>query len=246
MSVDRLHFSSLAATAGLLFCSLALADSLNVGSLKYTDVRVTAIKSGEVFFTTGTGNEVHKPLSQVSKISLNDEPAFSVAEEAYQSKDWDKATTNYQKTLTTTQKPWLREWCSVRLLESANNAGRFDAALRAFIALAEKSPDSAKLITLTLPKADSAYLGEGIKLIEAAVARQRNEDIKGILLKVLVDLHTAKGDANGADTAMQQLMASKVAADPNSPEAQRAQVVMKLRSIKKDLANKDYDKVLTP
>jgi len=232
------------AAAGLLFSSVALADSLNVGSLKYTDVRVTAIKNGEVFFTTTTGNEVHKPLSQVSKISLNDEPSFSLAEEAYQSKDWDKATTNYQKTLTTTQKPWLREWCSVRLLESANNAGRFDAAIRAYVALAEKSPESAKTVTFNPPKSDSAYLPEAIKLLEAAVARQKNEEIKGILLKTLVDLHTARGDANAADTATQQLLASKVAADPNSPEAQRAQVVMKLRLVKKDLANKEYDKVL--
>ena len=79
---NRILSPFFAAAAGLLVCSFALADSLNVGSLKYTDVRVTGIKNGEVFFTTSTGNEVHKPLSQVSKISLNDEPAFSAARAA--------------------------------------------------------------------------------------------------------------------------------------------------------------------
>src|ERR1041384_6426204 len=75
------------------------ADSLVVNTLSYADVRINAVKDGEVYFTTSTGNQVHNPWASVTKMTLADEPAFNSAEEAYAARDFDKATIGYDKTL---------------------------------------------------------------------------------------------------------------------------------------------------
>src|SRR3954447_2404965 len=128
--------------------ALAVGDSITVNNVSYADVKISTVKDEKIYFITQTGTEVNKPIAQVSKINLADEPAFNGAEEAYLAKDWDKAATGYEKTFRTTNKGWLKDWCSVRLLESANKAGHFDAAVKAYIALAEKSPAAAKTIQL--------------------------------------------------------------------------------------------------
>ena len=106
----------------LLLTPPVLGDSITVNNLPYPDVKINGVKGEEIFFITQTGTEVHKPIANVSKINLADEPAFNLAEEAYFAKDWEKAATGYEKTFRTTNKVWLKDWCSVRLLESANKA----------------------------------------------------------------------------------------------------------------------------
>ncbi len=225
--------------------ALALADSVTVNNLPYPDVKINAVKGEEIFFTTSTGIEVHKPIAHVSKINLTDEPALNTAEEAYLKKDWDKAATGYEKTVRTTNKAWLKDWCSVRLLESANKAGRFDAAIKAYIALAEKAPDSAKPIQLNMPKAGSAYINDAIKDLNTAISRTKNEQTKQLLLKLVVDLNALKGDNAAGDKALQDLANTQVALDPNSPEALKAQVMLKLKAMRVALAAKEYDKVIS-
>jgi len=229
----------------LLLPALALADSVTINNLPYPDVKITNVKGEEIFFLTQTGTEVHKPIAHVSKINLTDEPAFNAAEEAYLAKDWDKAATGYERTVRTTNKAWLKDWCSVRLLESANKSGHFDAAVKAFIALAEKSPDSAKPIVLNMPKAGSAYINDAVKDLNSALARTKNEETKSLLLKLLVDLNALKGDSAASDKALQDLAQSRVNLDPNSPEALKAQAMLKIKSLRVALAGKEYDKVIS-
>src|SRR4051812_18013285 len=234
-----------AATMSLLLTLPVLADSITVNNLPYPDVKVNGVKGEEIFFITQTGTEVHKPIAHVSKINLTDEPALNTAEEAYLKKDWDKAATGYEKTVRTTNKAWLKDWCSVRLLESANKAGRFDAAIKAYIALAEKAPDSAKPIQLNMPKAGSAYINDAIKDLNTGISRTKNEQTKQLLLKLVVDLNALKGDNAAGDKALQDLANTQVALDPNSPEALKAQVMLKLKGIRIALSAKDYEKVIS-
>ena len=241
--MQRFGFKLFLMIAGLP--ALAWADSVTVNNLPYPDVKINAVKGEEIFFITSTGTEVHKPIAHVSKINIADEPALNTAEEAYLRKDWDKAATGYEKTVRTTNKAWLRDWCSVRLLESANKAGRFDAAVKAYIALAEKAPDSAKPIQLNMPKAGSTYINDAIKDLNTAIARSKNEETKRLLLKLVVDLNALKGDNAAGDKALQDLANAQVAADPNSPEALKAQVMLKLKTMRVALAAKEYDKVIS-
>src|SRR5882762_10800449 len=207
-----------AITTALLLPALALADSITVNNLPYPDVKINGVKGEEIFFVTQTGTEVHKPIVHVSKINLADEPAFNQAEEAYFAKDWDKAATGYERTFRTTNKAWLKDWCSVRLLDSANKAGHFDAAVKAYIALAEKSPESAKAVVLNMPKAGSAYINDAIKDLNMGIAKTKSEETKGMLLKLVVDLNALKGASAAGDKALQELAQSRVNLDPNSPE----------------------------
>jgi hypothetical protein len=240
-----LHRFHIAIFSVLILPALALADSITVNNLPYPDIKINAVKGDEIFFVTSTGTEVHKPIAHVSKINLSDEPALNQAEEAYLVKDWDKAATGYERTVRTTTKAWLRDWCSVRLLESANKAGRFDAAVKAYVALAEKSPEGAKAIQLNMPKAGSAYINDALKDLNTAVGRTKNEETKSLLLKLVVDLNALKGDSAAGDKALADLAQSRVALDPNSPEAQKAQVMLKLKSIRVALGAKEYDKVIS-
>lgn len=232
------------ATIVLGIAAAASADSLVINNLSYADVQITSVKLGEIFFTTSTGNEVRKPMAQVSKLNLADEPSFNSAEEAFAARDWDKATAGYEKTVRSTRKAWLADWCAVRLLESANKAGRFDAAIKAFIAIAEKSPDSVKTITLNMPKANSAYLPEAATLLNTAANKTKNEMTRNALLKLLVDVNNAKGDTRASEEALERLAQSNATANPNSSDAQRAQALLKLKGLRTAIAAKDYEKVL--
>jgi tetratricopeptide (TPR) repeat protein len=217
-------------------------DSLTSNNMMYADVRVTAVKDGEVYYVI-RGNEVHKPIAQVQKIILSDEAAFNAAEDAFAAKQWDPATEGYEKTLRTTQKPWLKDWVALRLLESASQAGRFDAAIKAYVAMAEKSAESARAITLKMPKADSAYLTEAIKLVDAAILKTKQNATKDVLLNLLIDLHKTRGDMKSANDALQRRM-ELAAADPNSPEGAKAAAALKSKAIRLALASKEYDRVI--
>jgi TolA-binding protein len=235
---------SIAFSMLLLASAPALADSVTVNNIAYPDVKITSVKGEEIIFSTSLGREITKPIAQVSKISITDEPALNAAEEAYLARDWEKAATGYERTVRTTSKAWLKDWCSVRLLESANKAGRFDAAVKAYVALAEKSPESVKSIEMVLPKAGSAYINDALKDLNAGIARAKNEETKSVLLKLVVDLNALKGDTAAGDKALADLAQARVAQDPNSPEAQRAQVVLKLKSLRVALSGKKYDEVI--
>jgi hypothetical protein len=239
------RFYAVAVSILLAVPALVIADSITVNNLPYPDVKINGVKGEEIFFVTQTGTEVHKPIVHVSKINLADEPAFNQAEEAYFAKDWDKAATGYERTFRTTNKAWLKDWCSVRLLDSANKAGHFDAAVKAYIALAEKSPDSAKGIQLNMPKAGSAYINDAIKDLNMGIAKTKNEEVKSLLLKLVVDLNALKGDSAASDKALSELAQSRVNLDPNSPEALKAQTMLKLKTIRVALSAKEYDKVIS-
>jgi tetratricopeptide (TPR) repeat protein len=232
-------------TAFLLFATIpAHADLLVVNNVLYNDVRVTAVRDGEIFFTVApSGNETHKPLAHVSRIALSDEPAFTTAEEAYAAKQWDRATENYEKTLRTTQKPWLKDWVSLRLLESASNGGRFDAAIQAYIALAEKSPESVRATKLIMPKSDSAYLKEAIKQVNAAIDRNSKAPVKNTLFNLLIELHKARNDLKAANETLTRQMQLK-AADPSTPEGARATISLKFNAIRLALQAKEYAKAI--
>jgi len=226
----------------ILSAAAVYADTLVVNNITYKDVRVTDIRDENIYFVV-SGNQTHKPLAQVSKLVLDDEPAFNAAEQAYAAREWDKAADGYDKTLRTTPKAWLKDWVSVRLLESASNAGRFDTALKGWIALAEKSPAAARAVNLKMPQADSAYLTEGISLINAALGKARGEEFKELLLDQLANLHNARGDTQAANQVMVKRLEMK-AADTSTPEGQRAAALLKLRSAQAALAGKEYDTVI--
>lgn len=128
----------------LMFTPLgAWADTLytNVGALQ--NVRVLSIDGNTMRYITPTGAEASRELPAVMRIQVDNEPIFNQAEEAYAAGQWDAATSDYEKTLRSTNKPWLKEWTSFRLLETADKSGDFSAATGAWIALLISNPAAA-------------------------------------------------------------------------------------------------------
>jgi tetratricopeptide (TPR) repeat protein len=244
MTTIQYIFATLIVFCFALLASPATADSLVVNNVTYPDVRVASVKDGEIIFSIGnSSNEIRKPLAQVTRINLADEPAFSAAEDAYAAKDYDKATEAYDKTFRTTQKTWLKDWVSLRLVDSANKAGRFDSAIKAYIALADKSPDAARAFSLTMPKPDSAYLTDAIKQVNSAVVATKKDATKQTLLSLLAQLNEAKGDLKAASDAL-TASAQVNTANQNTAQAARSATLLKLQTMTLALAAKDYDKVI--
>lgn len=226
----------------LMFSGVAVADSVWVKNLERANVKILDVKDGQ-FSYEASGGVREVPLTDVGQIKIDGDATLNAAEEAFKAQDWEKATAGYEKTMTTTRKPWLKEWCTVRLLESASKSGRFDAAVKAFISLAEKSPESAKTVSLEMPKADSKFLDDAVRSLDSAVKATKKEDTKAVLLGLLVEVTKAKGDTKGAESALQAMADAAIAADPNSPEALRAKVQLTLQGMRKALEAKQYDAV---
>jgi tetratricopeptide (TPR) repeat protein len=220
-----------------------LADTVVVRGVTYSNVKITGIRGGNIHFTAGAGDIV-RPLADVSRIVIDGETAFNAAEEAFAAKNWDRATEGYERTVRTTTRPWLRDWCAIRLVESANEAGRLDAAVAGFVVLAERAPTLAEPLKLRMPAASSAYLPEAIATVNAAIARIQNNQSRLVLLKLLAELHTARGDVKAAAEANSRLIELRALVDPNSPEALRAAVLSKLRELRAALAAGQYDRVI--
>lgn len=228
----------------LLFAAPAAADVVVARGLTFNDAHVTGVKGSDLIFTTSAGTETTRPLTEVTKLEITNEPAFNAAEAAFGNKDYDKAATEYEKVLRMTSKAWLKDFAAVRLLEAANKGNRFDAAVKGWLALAEKSPETARGIPLTMPPANSTYLPEAIKSVQAALAKNPPVATQEVLVNMLVELAEARGDAALQAAASRQRVDILVKKDPNSPEALKAQQQMRIAKIQADLDAKKYDEVM--
>ena len=245
MSFKSIRNAMVAMAVGAFVPAVCVADTLLfTNKLEYKDCRVTGIEGGAILFDLPPGAQ-KKPMAQVAKIIIDNEPAFNNAEALFAQQQWDKATDEYEKAVRGTTKLWIKEWCSVRLLEAAQKGGRFDVVVRNYIAVALKTPDTARAITLNMPKADSAYLPEAIKAAQtacdAAVANPKAQEVLG---KLIVDLYSAKGDAKGAELATQRQAEYSARANPNSPETLELLMRVKLAKINTDLAAGKFDDVI--
>src|SRR5689334_3750522 len=87
---------------GLVICwSLALghssparADTLFISSgggnpVQYANVKVLRIAGGQIVYTLASGTENRKPLEQVVRMQIDDEPALNAAEQAFFTEKWN-------------------------------------------------------------------------------------------------------------------------------------------------------------
>jgi tetratricopeptide (TPR) repeat protein len=233
-----------AALVILLTASPLLADTVWIKTLPGVDGRVQGISNGKLNYETSGGTPRQYPLEDVTALKVDGESNLNAAEEAFKAKDYEKATTAYERALSSS-KPWVKEWASYRLLKSANESKRFDAAVKAFISLAERSPDAARAVELDLPDKGSKFLDDAIKEIDKAMRATRKEDTRAILAKLLSDVANQKGDTAAAGQALQTMADARIRSNPNSPEALRAKVLLALNTIKQSLAAREYDKVIS-
>jgi tetratricopeptide (TPR) repeat protein len=232
----------LAARVALLVGFLSawvLSDEIVHKTIVYKDVTILSVKDGQIRFRTA-GGETSKPMAEIDRITVTDEPSLAMAETAFRAKQWDKAADAYRTTIDKTQKQWLRDWCSVRLLEASSKSGRFDVVIDGYLALLMKDPATAAAQTLSFPPPDSPHILAAIGKIKAAYNDRLTKEQKVSLLELRLKLHRHRSDAAGAEEAMQVL----AAVNPEHPLVKEGALRRLLASLREALAAKQYDKVV--
>ena len=219
--------------AGAARADMVWIQSGSGNPIAIPQVKVQGVDGDALVFTTSTGKQNSKPLAQVPQIGLDDEPAFSIAEEAFRTKQFPVAAENYQKVLGTTAKPWVKERSALRLVQSANQAGNFPLAVQGFIQLVQTKPAAATENKPAVPANGNAINQAIGDLKQALQNAQLAADQKTVLNNYLVELYNAKGDTAGASAAVGQMAkagggaavdpaSQKIAADAKLTEARQA------------------------
>ncbi|HEY2585975.1 MAG TPA: hypothetical protein VGI81_09465 [Tepidisphaeraceae bacterium] len=208
------------------------------------NVKVQGVQDENLTFTTSQGVSTTKPLDHVPVIKMDDEPAFSAAEDAFSKGDWANAADNYRKALASTSKDWVKDRSSMRLVEAADKSGNFNDAVAGFIELMKTKPAQATQHKPAVPKGQPAQLDPAIALVKQELQDPKlNNDQKTVVLNYLLELYGAKGDTASAQAIIQQLGKS-MPADANSPEARRIQADSKLAEAKQELSQQRYSQAI--
>lgn len=149
------------------------ADTLWIGSastnaLALENLKITKIDGGKIYYQGPDGRDASRDLSRVQKIALDDDPAFTAAENAFAAGKFDEAVDGYTKAMRSSSRPWLKDWASARLKDAALKSGRFDAVADAQIEQILKDPRAAKN-KIQMPAADSTYLDTAIGNVSTAL-----------------------------------------------------------------------------
>ncbi len=224
------------------------ADTLWIGSastnaLALENLKITKIDGGKIYYQGPDGRDASRDLSRVQKIALDDDPAFTAAENAFAAGKFDEAVDGYTKAMRSSSRPWLKDWASARLKDAALKSGRFDAVADAQIEQILKDPRAAKN-KIQMPAADSTYLDTAIGNVSTALQQAGITDAQKIgLLTFQSDLYHAKKDDASADKLQAQID-DLLAKNPNDPAAAGAVVRRKLLNASKFLEAKDYQKAI--
>jgi TolA-binding protein len=207
-------------------------------------VKVQGVQDQSITFTTAAGVTNTKSLDHIPEIHLEDEPAFTAAEEAFAKGDFAGAADNYRKAIASTSKDWIKDRASLRLVEAADKSGNFGDAVAGFIELMKVKPGLASEHKPAIPKNQPAALDPAIALVkQESTDPKLNADQKTVLLNYLLEMYSAKGDSASAQAVIGQL-GKLMPGDANSPQARRIQADSKLAEANQLLQQHQYPKAV--
>lgn len=229
---------------------LAQADNVYLKSgpqaaeLELKNVTFSRVKDGDIYYTVGT-RESHRPIGE-TRLDLTGETQFNAAEKAFSEaaamKDeaaakskYSDAVSGYTATLGATNKPWLKDFVSLRMQIAAPKSGRFDVGLQAWMMMVDKDPAEALKHKPSLNGIDpkSTYLLNAVKMLSAAEKGTSKPDARRTILSLLADIQTAIGDNEGAAKTLETR-----ATLGGTPE-EIAGILVQIAG--NDVANKKYD-----
>src|SRR5688572_2180576 len=113
-------------------------------ALERPNVKVEKVENGVLTFRSISSDRLtERPLEEVARISVDGENVFNQAEEAFYAAKWDAAATAYQRAIGTTNKQWIKDRASLRLVAAAEKSGKFSAAVAGWAALMARDPATA-------------------------------------------------------------------------------------------------------
>jgi hypothetical protein len=130
----------------------------------------------------------------------------------------------------------VHDRASVRLVDVAGKANRFDAAVTAFVALAQKDPATASKSKPAVTDASARYFDGAITEVNKALDSTKLSDAqRAVLLSFLLEIDRAKKDTTGVSQTLQQLVKINAATPADM-------AILKLASAQAALDAKDYAK----
>jgi hypothetical protein len=182
------------------------ADTLTLTTGQtYNDVQITGIAQGRIDFTLD-GRPQSKPAADIADMMLDDEPNFNAAEAAFELKQWSSAADGFAAAISATGKPWLAHWMALRMLQSANRAKRFGAAVSAWLRIVADDPAAAVANRPVLPPARSQALAAAAEPLQRAASSAAGP-ARRLILDLLLKVQTARGDRSAARPVAKDLQA---------------------------------------
>lgn len=200
----------------------ALADTVwtvasgpNAKPFERKGVKIDGMSSAGLLFRSASADRAAepKPIKEIWRIQVDDEPALNAAETAFVAQKWDDAVNGYQKTLSASRKDWVKQYATLRLLTAAEKSGKFSAAASAYAALVQRDPKAADDVKPEIPANAKAELPGAINAVKAALADGRAPaPARAALQAFLAELYIANGQLKEA-----QAMGGKGASPSPSP-----------------------------
>jgi TolA-binding protein len=256
--------------------SAARADTVWVSAtatgkpIPLKNVKVQDLTSQGLLFRSASGQFADpRPLKQVSRLEVDDEPALNSAEVAFEAEKWDDAVAGYQKSFNTTRKNWVKQYATTRMVAAAEKSGKFPAAVSAFAVLAQYDLKSADDARPDVAKAAKADLPAAINTIKATLAapglkapqKQSLQTFLGQLYVANGQLKEAGAISGRADAPAGSAVAAAPAAQdvsaptapaaappavtpPAAPAANKGQVDLKLQLAQAAIKQKKYQEAI--
>lgn len=190
--------------------SIYLRSGPQAAELELKNVTFSKVKDGEIYYTVGT-REAHRAIAE-TRLEVTGENQFNAAEKAFSEaaliKDdaaakakYSSAVDGYTATMGATNKPWLKDFVTLRMQVAAPKSGRLDEAIKAWMMMVDRDPAAAAKAKPSLTGIDSksAYLSNAAKLLSAAEKGAAKPEVRRAYLDLLGDIQSAMGDLEGAN-----------------------------------------------
>jgi hypothetical protein len=229
-----------------LFLALAgplWADSITTtGGFTFDGVQIERIDGGQLYYHF-QGDLKTKDVADIATMTLDDETDFNAAESAYQQKHWDTATDGYMHELSATDKEWLKDWIAPRLLDAANQAGRFDVAVSAWTRIVAQDASLGAKLRPALPKDQDSSLGTAANELNDA-AQSAKGPSRRLMLGLLLDVDTARQDTDAANAVAKQLQQGETDTAPAASDMNTAEQDTRIALARAALNDGKYDQAI--
>jgi TolA-binding protein len=194
-----------------------LRSGTAANALERPNVKVEKIEDNQLHFRSNQSDRVtERPLDEVVRIMADGEPMLNAGEEAFAAGDWDKAAANYQRAATMSNRQWVKDRASLRLVASAEKSGKFPTAVAAWITLLGRDPSLAAKYKPQIPEgAKPGALTPAVAEVDKALGDNRlAAGPRQALLAYQMELARANGDVKRAMDIGGKLGGSGGAATP--------------------------------
>lgn len=184
------------------------------------------------------GNERQVELSKVWTLTIDDDPGLTEADLSYRAREFDKAVDGFQK-VARGGTSWKVRYVTPRLVDAANRANRFDAAITAYLGYVRVDPAGATSYKPTLPAKGSKLLDDAVTQTETALRSASDDAQRRAFLSFLLDVQTARGDDAARLRVLAQL--EKLVGDlGNDPASQTMLADIRLGQARSKVVEKQF------